>query len=241
MSQQSTTTPEVVYPESDGKPIAENTLQFRWIVTLQGGLDDLFRDRAEVFVAGDLLWYPVEGDPRINAAPDAMVIFGRPKGDRGSYRQFEEEGIAPQVVFEVLSPSNYRAEMENKRQWYQRYGVLEYYEYDPDRRRLRGWMRDSDAEEFREVESMDGHVSTRTGLRFVIRPGEEMEVYRPDGEPLFSYLEQAEAAREHRRQAQLFRERMEQQRLRAEEAEAKVQELLAQLREHRADPSAPSS
>jgi hypothetical protein len=24
---------EIVYPESDGKPMAENTLQFRWIVS----------------------------------------------------------------------------------------------------------------------------------------------------------------------------------------------------------------
>ena len=36
----------------------------------------------------------------------AMVVFGRPKGYRGSYRQWEEGGIAPQVVFEILSPGN---------------------------------------------------------------------------------------------------------------------------------------
>ena len=44
----------VEYPSSDGKPIAENTIQYRWIVTIQGGLDALFRDDANVFVAGDL-------------------------------------------------------------------------------------------------------------------------------------------------------------------------------------------
>ena len=45
-----------------------------------------------------LLWYAVEGDNKIRQAPDAMVAFGRPKGYRGSYRQWEEGGIAPQVV-----------------------------------------------------------------------------------------------------------------------------------------------
>jgi hypothetical protein len=25
------------YPDSDGEPMAENTLQFRWIVTIEGG------------------------------------------------------------------------------------------------------------------------------------------------------------------------------------------------------------
>ena len=90
---------EIVYPESDGQPMADNTKQFRWIVTIEGGIDALFKDDPNVFVAGDLLWYPVEGQPTIRMAPDAMVVFGRPKGDRGSYQQWREAGIAPQVVF----------------------------------------------------------------------------------------------------------------------------------------------
>src|SRR3954463_10680815 len=93
--------PAVEYPDSDGKPMAENTLQFRWIVTIKEGLDWVFSDRPDVFVAGDLFWYPVEGHPEICQAPDTLVAFGRPKGDRGPYKQWEEEGIAPQVVFEV--------------------------------------------------------------------------------------------------------------------------------------------
>ena len=71
-----------------------------------GNLDEVFRDDPQVFVAGNLLWYPVEGDNKTRAAPDAMVVFGRPKGDRSSYLQWLEGNIAPQVVFEVLSPGN---------------------------------------------------------------------------------------------------------------------------------------
>ena len=59
---------EIVYPESDGKPMAENTLQFEWIVTIKEGLARAFAARPDVFVAGDLLWYPVEGRPDICAA-----------------------------------------------------------------------------------------------------------------------------------------------------------------------------
>src|SRR5205807_8645404 len=73
----------VVYPDSDGKPMAENTKQLRWIVVLFGNLCALFRDRPDVFVAADLFWYPVEGEPDIRAAPDVLLVFGRPKGDRG--------------------------------------------------------------------------------------------------------------------------------------------------------------
>ena len=80
----------IVYPETDGKPMAENTVQFRWIVTLEGGLDSVFPADPNVFVAGDLFWYPVEGHPEIVVAPDTLVVFGRPKGDRRSYLQWKE-------------------------------------------------------------------------------------------------------------------------------------------------------
>src|SRR6478752_1020481 len=109
-----TTAPEVIYPDSDGQPMSDNTRQFRVIVMIQGGLDELFRDRSDVFVAGDNLWYPVEGRPDFRTAPDVYVVFGRPKGDRGSYRQWEEENVPPQVVFEVLSPGNRAGEMTRK-------------------------------------------------------------------------------------------------------------------------------
>ena len=52
---------EIYYPESDGKPMADNTRQFRYIVTIHSGIADLFAGDPNVFVAGDLLWYPVEG------------------------------------------------------------------------------------------------------------------------------------------------------------------------------------
>ena len=81
----------IIYPDSDGQPMAENTLQFQWIVTIKEGLERVFRHRSDVFVAGDLLWYPEEGRPDICTAPDALVAFGRPKGYRGSYKQWEEE------------------------------------------------------------------------------------------------------------------------------------------------------
>jgi Uma2 family endonuclease len=54
---------EFVYPDSDGKPIADNTLQFRWIVTIKEGLERVHHARPDIFVAGDLLWYAVQGKP----------------------------------------------------------------------------------------------------------------------------------------------------------------------------------
>ncbi len=132
---------EVHYPDSDGQPMADNTLQFQWIQVLYHNLCWRFADRADVFVAGDLFWYPVEGNNQLRQAPDVMVAIGRPPGDRGSYRQWVEEDIAPQVVFEILSPGNRLQEMARKLAFYDRYGVQEYYLYDPCRNDLAGWIR----------------------------------------------------------------------------------------------------
>jgi Uma2 family endonuclease len=53
------------YPDSDGKPMADNTKQYQYIITLQVGLDSQFADDPNVFVAGDLLWYPSAGPKAI--------------------------------------------------------------------------------------------------------------------------------------------------------------------------------
>jgi Uma2 family endonuclease len=174
----------VVYPDSDGKPMADNTKQFEWIVLIKKNLDALFADRADVFVAGDLLWYPVEGEPKIRLAPDVMVVFGAAKEDRGSYRQWQEDGITPQVVFEILSPGNTRREMEQKLLFYERYGVEEYYIYDPDDYTLEGWLRSGMGLE--PIEPMQNWVSPRLGIRFELL-ADNLVIYRPDGEPFVSY------------------------------------------------------
>jgi Uma2 family endonuclease len=179
--------PRVRYPQSDGKPMADNTLQFQWITKLQGSLDAQYRDHPDVFVAGDLLWYPVEGRPDLCLAPDVMVALGRPKGYRGSYLQWEEAGVAPQVVFEVLSPSNRPAEMVRKHAFYERYGVEEYYLYDPDRLYLEGWRRQDDT--LREIAEMNGWTSPLLGIRFAQSASGELEVYHPDGRRFLTYVE----------------------------------------------------
>ncbi len=193
---------QIVYPESDGKPMADNTKQFRWIVTLDGGFEALFRDREDVFVAGDLFWYSVEGRPDIRMAPDVMIVFGRPKGDRPSYKQWEEENIAPQVVFGVLSPSNSLLEMAKKLEFYDRYGVEEYYLYDPETGDFTGWIRGEDGR-LRVIDEIQGWVSPSLGVRFEIEDG-ELRVIRPDGQRFMTYLElQQQAEHERQRAAKL--------------------------------------
>lgn len=211
-----------VYPESDGKPMADNTRQFRYIQTIVGGLEERFLDDQDVFVAGDFLWYPVERHPEICQAPDAMVVFGRPKGDRGSHAQFIEGGIGPQVVFEVLSPNNSAPEMARKRAFYERYGVEEYYEYDPDRGQLRGWQR-RDAR-LEPIPQMRGWVSPRLDVRFDLEDG-ALVLLHPDGRRFVSYVELAVERAQAHAAAEQERERAEQERERADRLAERLRAL----------------
>ncbi|MBE9227514.1 Uma2 family endonuclease [Phormidium sp. LEGE 05292] len=176
----------IIYPDSDGQPMSDNTKQFRWIVTIKENLEILFANNPEVFVAGDLLWYPIEGDNKTRIASDAMVVFGRPKGDRGSYKQWEENNISPQVVFEILSPGNRLKEMTKKLLFYQQYGVEEYYIYDPDELELTVLIRSGDRLE--EVEEMNGWVSPRLGIRFELK-ADTLEIFRPNGQRFLTSVE----------------------------------------------------
>jgi len=214
---------EVIYPESDGQPMADNTKQFRWIVAIEQNLDWMNADDPNVFVAGDLFWYPVEGRNTIVNAPDVMVVFGRPKSDRGSYKQWEEDGIAPQVVFEIRSPSNSQIEMDKKLLFYDRYGVEEYYIYNPDKNALSGWRRAEDGLD--AIEQMNGWVSPRLGIRFDLS-GEELQIYRPDGSKFYSYVEICQLLEQEKQQ-------VEQERQRAEQAEQGVEEMEALLKQYR--------
>ena len=233
---------EVVYPDSDGKPMADNTRQFTYIVTIEGGIAALFADNPNVFVAGDLLWYPVEGNNKIRAAPDTLVVFGRPPGHRGSYLQWREDGLAPQVVFEVLSPGNTAAEMTRKFRFYEQYGVEEYYLYDPDRGTLDGWIRRDGRLE--DVPEMEGWISPRLGIRFTLE-GTDLVLYRPDGRRFETFLELEQRAEAERQRAETERQRAEEEHQRAEaehqraEAEHQRAERMAeQLRALGIEPNA---
>lgn len=219
---QEITTPKqsgIVYPESDGKPMADNTLQFRWIVTIKENIDFLFSDRDDILVVGDLLWYPVEGNNQISRAPDVMVVFDRPKGDRRSYLQWREDDIPPQVVFEILSHNNTLKEMAKKLDFYQKYGVEEYYLYDPMSVDFCGWLRSEDG--LTAIEEIDNWVSPRLGIRFVLGE-EELEIYRPDGKRFLTPVELAKLA--------------EQESDRAQQAENRVRQLEERLRQAGIDP-----
>jgi Uma2 family endonuclease len=235
--------PNLIYPDSDGQPMSDNTLQFRWIVTVQGNLDDKFRDMQDVFVAGDHLIYPVEGKPKIRQAPDVYVAFGRPKGDRGSYKVFAEEGIFPQVVFEVWSPNNTAEGMAEKRDFYETYGAEEYYHLYPEfPAHVEIWRREGD--HLVRESNVESWISPRLGIRFELRLG-ELTVFNRDGSRFLTFLELAARSTEAQeravvatRRAETAEQRAEAEKQRAEAEKQRAERLAQRIRELGGDPEA---
>lgn len=217
---------DIIYPDSDGKPMADNTKQFRWIVTIKENLEILFASQYEVFVAGDLLWYPVQGNNKTRQALEVMVVFGRPKRDRGSYKPWEENNIPPQVVFEILSPGNRTGQMANKLLFYQRYGVEEYYIYDPDAVELIGFIRSQ--EWLEEIENINGWVSPRLGVRFELA-ADTLDIYRPDGGRFLTPVELDRIREQEHQDKEAALSQLEEERQR-------YQDLLARLQKRGIDP-----
>jgi hypothetical protein len=150
------------------------------------------------------------------------VVFGRPKGPRGSYKPWEEGGIAPQVVFEVQSPANSAKELRDKLDFYDTYGAEEYYLYDPERNRLEVWLRQDGR--LAPVAYVNGWTSPRLGIRFALRP-KTLEVFDPAGQPFLSPVELARRAREAE--------------ARATAADARAERLTERLRALGIDPDSP--
>jgi hypothetical protein len=219
--------PEIVYLENDGQLVSENTKKFQLIAKIQGGIDALFKDNENVFVAGNLLWYPVEGNNKICQTPNVMVAFGRPKGDRSFYQQWLEDNIAPQVVFQILPLRKYLKIMFEFFDCCQRYGVEEYYVYDIVNNELTGLLRKEG--KLDRLESTEGWVSPRLQVRFETASG-DLEIYRPDGQKFLSYMELSE-------EKELARQQMEREREEKELALQKVDRLAEKLRELNINPN----
>jgi Uma2 family endonuclease len=123
--------PEIEYPESDGKPMAETPIHRKVMLYLIEALEDHFAGEPDVYVSGNMLLYDKEGNPSSSVAPDVFVVRGVPKEpDRDTYRLWRE-GKAPCFVLEVTSKSTRGEDRREKKDRYALLGVEEYFLFDP--------------------------------------------------------------------------------------------------------------
>jgi Uma2 family endonuclease len=150
-----------------------------------------------------------------------------------------EDNIAPQVAFEILSPSNKDRRgldsLEDKFDFYQTYGIKEYYTYDPDDLILEGWQRIGDR--LVQIPSMLNWVSPLLGIRFDWVAGQELILSRPDGQRFLSPVEIDRRLQQSEIQVWQEQQRTAQERRRAEAQEQRAEQAnqLAEQESQRAE------
>ena len=214
------------YPSSDGKPMADNTRQWNWIAFIKLNIEEITKGK-EIFVASDLLWYPVEGNNKFRVAPDVMVAIGRPKGDRNSYLQWQEDNIAPQIVFEILSPSNTKKEMKKKLKLYESQKVEEYYVYDPDFNRLEIYQRKKD-----KLVQQDKKEWISPLLQFkLIWTKDTLKLFFPDGSIFKSFGEVVTESKAVRIEVEEAKAEAKEAKVEAKEAKVEAKEAKVEAEE----------
>ena len=111
----------------------------------------------------------------------------------------------------MLSPGNRATDTIRKFRFYERYGVEEYYVYNPDNGDLAGWLRGEAGLE--EIAEMNGYISPRLGIRFEPRAGpDSLRIFAPNGQRFLTYVELMEAREAERLRAQAAEQRVEAER-----------------------------
>ena len=184
---------EIIYPSSDGEPLAESYSHLYAILTTLEVLKQYLSGRQATVLADQFMYY-AQGMPRLRVAPDVMVIFDVAPGGRDNYKIWEEKQV-PKVIFEMTSSGTKNKDQQFKKTLYEQLGVFEYWLYDPRgewiSEQLKGYRLQEDTYKL----ITDGR-SEPLQLRLVVE-GELIGFYREDnGEKLLIPDELAEAVRE---------------------------------------------
>ena len=225
---------EIVYPESDGKPMAESDLHRDWMVRIIELLKAHFAGQ-RVYVSGNLLIYYVEGDPKKCVAPDAFVVKDCDPRRRKIYKLWEE-GKPPNFVLETTSDSTQSEDLQHKMRLYARLGVAEYFLYDP----LGDWL-EPPLLGYRMVgggyvplkpDDQGGMLSEELGIIFRLENGQLALINSQSGQRLQTGSERAAVIENRLQEAEAEAHEAE---VRAQEAEARAKALEDELTRLRAE------
>lgn len=216
--------PEVIYPSSDGEPVAETYDHLYAILITLEVLRQYLSGSQSTVLANQFLYY-AEGFPKLRVAPDVMVIYNVEPGGRDNYKIWEEKQV-PKVIFEITSKSTQNEDKNPKKELYEALEVQEYWLFDPKgewiEEKLRGYRLRGD-----NYELITDSQSESLQLRLAVE-GKLIGFYRLDnGQKLLVPDELAEALQEENLKRLEAEKQAEQERQRATQLES----LLARYRE----------
>ncbi len=208
-----------LYPESDGKPVAETDLHIDGIYQMRQMFRAHFAQTPDVYVSGNIMMYYEDSRPPKAVSPDLLVTFGIGKKPRRTYKIWEE-GKPPDVVVEFSSKGTVQTDLVRKKELYAELGIPEYFLCDVDRRYLPSPLigfRLVDGEYVEIPPLTDGGIpSAVLGINFHLLT-DSFGIYDPKAE---KWLQTP---------AETANERAEQANERAEQAEAEIARLRAEI------------
>ena len=180
--------PTIVYPYEDDEPLAETDYQYVPLTETVWGLRGHFRDRSDVYVAGDMFVYYRMNVASAVVAPDVFAVFGAAGNHKRNSWFTWREGAIPSFVMEIAAEGTWRRDANEKRDIYAEMGVAEYWRFDPT-----GICFDPplvgerlESGEYRPIGvAPDGEGILRgrsdvLGLDICVRPGLELRLFDPE-------------------------------------------------------------
>jgi Uma2 family endonuclease len=201
-------------------------------------LKTIWAERYDWYFGVDMAVYHTTGDdPTVPVVPDAFLSIGveRRKGGKSrlSYATWEEDGIVPILVLEMVSHTA-RGEYQEKMSLYANLGVLYYVIYNPE---LWGQKRKKQHQAFEVYKLVAGvyqlqsgdpcwlpEIGLGIGRVQVVADGERQEQLTWFNEQGERYLSGEERAILEQQRADLERQQAEQERQRAEQAQQQVKQ-----------------
>ena len=216
-------------------------------------LASLWAERMDWYFGVDMAIYHTTGvSPKVPVVPDAFLSLGveRRKADdegqtegRLSYALWEESGIAPTIVLEMVSKTP-GDEYDQKLEIYQRLGVLYYLVYNP-----KYWERDRHLP-FELYKLVEGRYQLQIGEPYWMPEvglgigrtrqlfgGIELEMLIWHNEQGSPYPLPEEAVRRLQTLVQRLQQQLEVERQRADVAEQQLEKMAQQLRSLGIDPN----
>jgi len=198
----------VIYPTSDGRPMAETDQHRDQMVDLIESLKIRYKPHRKVYVSGNLVLYYVEGDKRKHLSPDVFLVKGILNHPRDYYLLWEERK-SPNVVFEIASKSTRNEDLTQKFEIYRDIlRVSEYFLFDPFGEYLQPSLKGFRLRngQYVPIRPVNGRLPSKVLGLHLERVGVELRLYDPaTGEYVPTpreLLAQTEAARQQAEEAQ---------------------------------------
>ncbi len=215
---------EIVYPESDGKPMAETDLHRDLLLQ---SIEVFKRYFPDSYVSGNIFLYYEKDNPRRSISPDVLLALEEKPGRKRVYKTWESAPL--DLVIELTSISTKSEDYKSKKEIYSKIlKVPNYIIYDPERLILDVFMLKED--HYEQLEADERNLYYLAHLNIFVAQDDKVSLrfFDPYRNPLLTQeerikLESQKAKEEFRRAENETEQRML--------AEKRIKELEALLRE----------